>query len=83
MASIANKTARLQRVAFQRHGQRKDELNHQHPAGHERIVDRTRIGFSIRKPIMVSLYQVGELPRKFARRASAIVWAMLLVLYSL
>ena len=29
-------TARLQRIALERHGQREDELGHQQPAGRER-----------------------------------------------
>ena len=33
----------------------------------------TRIGFRIRKPSIVILYQTGECPRKFLRSASAIV----------
>ena len=31
------------------------------------------IGLTTRNTMIVSLYQVGELPRKFSRRASAIV----------
>ena len=66
-------SARLQRIALQRHCQRENELDHQHPTGEKWIVNRRRIGFRIRNAMIVSLYHSGELPRKFWRKASAIV----------